>query len=201
MLTLFRPSALKTPRPQYRPEFEALERRDCPALALMFDYSFLSGREIAISGYVTGNGGEPAEVAFSGAATAEATTDADGWFEVIVEADTQGQLNGIATGSSETAVSWVQVQNSPAYFMDFTAVRVSGNQWALSGWVSDEAPDGLVVMFSGLPSVEGKQAVVSADGSFSLTVTLAAGETGLITASVADGWMEHPAGMDVFVDP
>jgi hypothetical protein len=48
-----------------------------------------------------------------------------------------------------------------------------GQGWCyFTGTVQDEAPGGLVVTFSGVPTVQGQTATTAADGTFSLTIQL-----------------------------
>lgn len=70
-------------------------------------------------------------------------------------------------------------------FIDFAAIEGQARIWTFEGEVADGYPvQGLVVRFHGIPSVTGKTAIVDENGKFSLTVELAVGEDGTVTASV-----------------
>ena len=52
--------------------------------------------------------------------------------------------------------------------------------------MDDQSPAGLTIFFGGLSDMKGETATVAADGTFTVTVTLTAGESGNVTANVTD---------------
>jgi hypothetical protein len=69
----------------------------------------------------------------------------------------------------------------------FTCDFESGTLWTFYGQVQDyDDSTSITINFSGLPSLEGQSVQVNPDGSFSLTVLLGEGETGMATAQAVD---------------
>ena len=70
----------------------------------------------------------------------------------------------------------------------FTAEEVDYGWYQFTGHVTDDHPGGLTITFGGVPSLEGKTAVTSADGSFSLLVQVKTdgSDSGEVTAQTVD---------------
>jgi hypothetical protein len=66
------------------------------------------------------------------------------------------------------------------------AVQLPNGAWRFYGTVSDETPGGLAVRLRGVSGLSGTSAVTAADGSWSVTVTLAPGVSGTVEATVTD---------------
>jgi hypothetical protein len=69
---------------------------------------------------------------------------------------------------------------------DFGAAEERTDVWTLEGRVLGDSVAGLLVSFGGLPSLEGRTAVVEDDGWFHLTIQLQPGESGTATAQTTD---------------
>jgi hypothetical protein len=99
-----------------------------------------------------------------------------------VTAPATGFMGGTQTGSPpQTIPIW-----NP-HIDSFTATRAVNNIWVFQGHVTDSSPSA-TVYFGGLPELEGKTAAVQSDGTFSLSVQLASGESGNATAQAFDYW-------------
>ncbi len=70
--------------------------------------------------------------------------------------------------------------------VDFGAIEGPAQIWTFTGKILHANPGTLVVTFAGLPSLEGRSAVVDEDGVFSLTLQLTPGEEGTVTAVTTD---------------
>jgi hypothetical protein len=70
--------------------------------------------------------------------------------------------------------------------VDFGAVEEGPDLWTFQGRVIGDDVVGLEVDFGGLPSVEGRTAVVEDDGWFHLTIRLPHGVCGAVTAQTTD---------------
>lgn len=80
----------------------------------------------------------------------------------------------------------LELENDAPQMLGLNAVEVATNTWTFSGTVVDELPAGLGVSLSGPPGIQGASATVNSDGSWSVTVTVAAGTMGDVTATVTD---------------
>jgi len=69
--------------------------------------------------------------------------------------------------------------------VSIAAVQQANNAWTFKGIVTDEAPAGLIVRIS-VNGVSGISAVTGSDGSYSVTVPLVPGASGIATATVTD---------------
>jgi hypothetical protein len=79
-------------------------------------------------------------------------------------------------------------------------VYEEGNLWTFSGQVQDfDGATSITIMFSNLPSLNGKSVQVEPDGSFSLTIMLGDGESGLAMARAIDSDGEVSPEVEAFV--
>jgi hypothetical protein len=70
---------------------------------------------------------------------------------------------------------------------NFTATSVGNGTYYLTGQVSSAQPGGLVVTFGGgITGMDGVTTTTDANGYFSVTVTIGAGELGTVTATTVD---------------
>lgn len=193
MLCLFNRGRTPTSRPAVRwtrLALEGLETRDVPSATLNIAYG--SGHTVILSGQVT----DPTNsaglvVTFGGAASGQATTDANGVYQVSLTATQLGVINAHVTETDGTQDSMqVYVQNSTPTITNLTSVQSANNIWTISGRVLDEFAQGLVVTFSAASSlINGRTATVAADGTFSLTVQLhGPADTGNVGVQVMSDW-------------
>src|SRR5206468_454720 len=106
------------------------------------------------------------------------------------------QASQLGSVAAVTADQWGQIAqaasvtlaNVAPVIQSFTGTLLGGGLWKFTGKVVDEAAAGLTVVFSGIASVSGRTTTVEADGTFSLVVQLAPGETGAVLAKVTDMW-------------
>jgi hypothetical protein len=159
-----------------------------PTMMLYFAYG--ANKQVTLSGKVTDAQPGGMTVNFSGVATGSVITNPDGSFSKTLTATALGTI----TASTQdvwgltSAAAQVNVTNS-APTITLAASNVSGNFWTFSGKVTDEYAPGLVVTFSStMPEVNGKTAVVQADGTFLLAVQLQPGESGWVYATTTDWW-------------
>jgi len=145
----------------------------------------VAGQKFRISGTVTDEAPGGCTVILSGAANQFVTCDASGNFDGIFDVPTPG---------AATAVAGDGVQSSQPVNLNLTNAAPTitcqagarGSTLIVSGQVTDEVPAGLVVTLSGSRAVNGKSAIVLADGSWSVTVTIMSGVHGNVTAKVTD---------------
>jgi hypothetical protein len=160
-----------------------------PSLNLTLTYG--PSRQVTVSGRVMYAQPGGMTVSFSGAATGSVVTNADGTFSKTMTAQSLGVINATTQDvwGLSSAAAQVTVSNT-APKITLMAYNVSGNLWSFSGRVTDNYAPGLVVTFtsSTMPDLNGKTAVVQADGTFSLTVTLQPGEQGWLDVAVTDWW-------------
>jgi hypothetical protein len=157
-----------------------------PTLTLTLGY--LAKNNISLTGKVSARTVNGLTVAISGVASGRTTTDANGNYSIDLPASGVGQVQAKVTdvwGQVSQAAS-ATVSSTKPVIDGFQATLVSGTTWTFTGTVTDATPGGLSVQFSGLNSLTGKSATTANDGSFSLTVTLAQGETGTAGAQVTN---------------
>src|SRR5207248_2009572 len=96
--------------------------------------------------------------------------------------DCWGQVSNIVT---------VTATDSAPIVANLTASTSDSYTWTITGTVSGcDHPAGLTVVFSStdIPSVNGKTAIVQADGTFSLSVVITPGQSGYIYAQTTSWW-------------
>lgn len=190
----YAPRPLSTIRKNgFRPTLELLENRDCPSAAPSLSLMVMSApgeRMVSLSGHVTDEVPAGRTVTFTGQYSGTALTNASGNYSVTVQAAALGTISATTTDPegqlSNTAQG--QVTSNAPTISNFTATRLSGTTYTFSGYVMDESPGGRTVTFGGLPSLQGQTVTTAANGSFSRTLQLAAGESGTATARTTDCW-------------
>jgi hypothetical protein len=148
------------------------------------------GHSVVLTGSVTDIDAGLLTVNFTGAVTDSVTVGANGNYMLTTANATLGQVQAQTTnmwGVSSNPVT-ANITNNPPVISSFKVVQQSTQTYALEGTVTDESPAGLQVKFSGTPSTNGTGAWVADDGTFSTTVIVAAGESGMVTANCTDWW-------------
>jgi hypothetical protein len=156
-----------------------------PTVALALTYG--SQRTVTLSGNVADLDAGSLSVNFTGVVTGSVNVKSDGTFTLTTSA------TGLGTIQASTTDLWGQLSNSnqvivsspPPVITSFSATMTGTNQWTLTGTVNDPSSAGLQVQLAG---VYGAVATVGTDGTFSVTVQLAQGVTGDVTAQVTDWW-------------
>jgi hypothetical protein len=147
----------------------------------------IAGQKFRIFGRVADETPQSCGVVISGAATGVVLCDAEGNFDGVFTVATPGQIQAIAgDGMSQSGQSVLNLTNGAPTVGNFIAVQGPNNTWTFSGTVGDEAPEGLTVTLAGPTGVQGATATVLANGSWSVTLSLLAGTSGTVTATVAD---------------
>lgn len=158
-----------------------------PSLSLSVSYG--SGRMVTLTGQVSDSAPGSLTVSFTGKVVGSVVTNTDGTFSGTFEATALGLVSATVTnglGFASSAASVTLVSNAPVISAFLATFETQ--TWVFTGRVTDESATGLVVHFSGLPSLEGKTAVVQADGTFQLIVLLQQGEEGTALAKATDWW-------------
>lgn len=210
-------SIARPPARRFRPRLEALENRDCPsgtdlsapslpatqivpapgliapnpAPSLQMTSIAAGPHEFTLSGHVTDNQPAGLTVQFSGAYSGSAQTDAEGNFSLTVSPDQLGLVSGTVTDTAGLTSNLAQAifSSMPPMITSFTTSNVLGHIWTFTGHVTDEYAAGLKVTFGGaVQAVDGLTATVDADGNFSLTVEIADGDDGGVSAQTTDWW-------------
>ncbi len=161
------------------------------APSLTLSVTMLDQRWVLLSGQVTDANPGGLTVQFTGATTVSAVTNADGSYNVMVEATTLGDIQATVTNSAgqTSAVATATVTSAAPTILNFQIEFQSGNLYCFSGAIEDESPAGLSVVFGGsVDGVQGQTVAVNSDGSFSVTECVTAGESGVVTAQVTDWW-------------
>jgi hypothetical protein len=78
------------------------------------------------------------------------------------------------------------VSNQAPVIVNFTASENENGTYTFRGQVDDESAPGLVVRFGGLRALNGVTATVDATGWFEVTVRVAPGVSGTVTAQTTD---------------
>jgi hypothetical protein len=83
----------------------------------------------------------------------------------------------------------------------FQAVQGPNNLWTFSGQVSDPNPGPITVTLGGLPGLQGQTVGVQPNGSFSITIQLRPGVSGIATAQATDSLAIESNVAMALVDP
>lgn len=159
----------------------------------------VAGQRYRIYGQVADNTPASCAVTISGAASGVASCDAQGNFDTTLDVATPGLITAVASdGAMQSGQTNDTLVNNAPTVSDVMAVQGPGNTWTFSGTVSDEVPAGIIVSLEGPPGVNGQTATVNADGTFSVTVTLAPGTSGYVTATATDQYGETGSAMTYF---
>ncbi|MBM3995676.1 MAG: hypothetical protein FJ303_16215 [Planctomycetes bacterium] len=160
-----------------------------PTLTLSVSYG--TGASVTLSGTLDDIDKSGRIVTFSGVATGMTTTNATGHFSWTTTPTGVGEIhaNGTDLWGQAANTATVTVTSNVPTIVNFEAVHGSGNTWIFRGRVIDDQPEGLTVRFGGLMSLVGVTATTDADGYFSITHDITAGETsGTASAIVTDWW-------------
>ena len=125
-------------------------------------------------------------VAFSGAATGQTTTDSAGNFLMQTQSASLGTVSAVGTdtqGQTSSAASSLITDTAPNLTLSITCGP--RRMVTLSGTLTDVDQGGLMVTFSGMVPA-GSTTTTNSDGSFSLTVQ--ATGLGSIQATTTDLW-------------
>jgi hypothetical protein len=170
------------------------------------NYLWGASKQVTITGTV--NDAVPAALtvniggsAFGGGLAGTITTDSQGNFSITLTATQLGQVMVCTSdqwGQSSAPAS-IKLSDSTPTITDFTAVQGVGHSWTFTGTVTAGYAPGLTVNFSGLPEVANLTATVQANGTFSLTVTLNADDSGYVNCAVTDCWNLTSATASYFV--
>jgi hypothetical protein len=153
-------------------------------------YTWHANRMVTLTGRVIDAVPNGLTVTFTGAASGTTTTDANGNFSVTLTASAVAQVSATVPdqwGQVSSAAA-VTLTNDPPVIQNFAGIQGVGNSWTFTGKVIDEVAGGITVSFGGLSSVSGKSVITDGSGNFTLTVTLASGEIGLVLAEAHDMW-------------
>jgi hypothetical protein len=173
---------------------EHLEARVTPAggkgPTLTFTVVSQGDPTVTITGQVTGTYAANSTVQFSGAVTYTGQTNSAGAFSIAIPANYLGAVTGAAWDNHGTQTNVLQrsVISAPPSFVSFTAsYNVDTDTWTFAGQISNENLANQTVTFSGFSDLNGST-TTDASGYFSYTTSLAQGDTGTVTATVADCW-------------
>jgi hypothetical protein len=99
-------------------------------------------------------------------------------------------VNNTGTAPSVSVAQPPSPTFQPPVILNFKAINNGNNLWTFTGQVQDAYATGLVVQLGGIPSLEtsNASAIVQADGTFSLTISLQPGDQGGVTAECIDWW-------------
>jgi hypothetical protein len=157
-----------------------------PTLTLALTY--IIRNEVELNGVVTDPSPGGLTVTFTGVVQGSAVTNSDGTFSATYNASGVGDITAKVTdGAGQTSdPATVTVTDTAPSISNFYANHQSGTTWVLAGSVMAQSVEGLTVTFVGLQSVQNVTATTNADGTFSVTVTLQAGEGGVVGANCTD---------------
>jgi len=145
----------------------------------------IPGKKFRIYGTVRDETPGSCGVVVTGAAGGTVLCDSTGAFTGDFDVAAPGQITAVAGDGqlSSAPATLTLANNAPT-----TTVRCRrlGNNFTFSGTVTDEAPAGLTVTLSGFTGLNGTTATVTANGTWSVTVTLSQFASGTATAKVTD---------------
>ncbi|HEY8505737.1 MAG TPA: hypothetical protein VIL46_14225 [Gemmataceae bacterium] len=152
-------------------------------------------RWVRFTGTVADQSPATVVVIFDGVVTGTTHPDAEGNFDITLQASSLGQVNVQARDENQNYSQSVPVtltSNRPR-IENFVFIEGSANFGAFRGTVVDEDPLGLEVTFqsTGVTSIDGQSVAVDVpDGSFEKVVQLLAppGDMGEVYAKVTDWW-------------
>jgi hypothetical protein len=147
--------------------------------------------EFTLTGHVTDDQPAGLTVQFSGAYSGSVQTDANGDFSLTVSPDQLGVVSASVTDTAGLVSNLAQAifSSMPPMITSFTTSNVLGHIWTFTGHVADDYAAGLKITFGGsVQAVDGLTATVDADGNFSLTVEIADGDSGGVSAQTTDWW-------------
>lgn len=162
-----------------------------PPAVSNLQFTWGANKQVTITGVINDEFPGGLTVTFGGAASGSVSADSSGHFSATLTATQIGQVTVGTTDqwNQNSAAASITLTNNAPTITNFTATQGALHSWTFTGKVTDDqATSGLTVYFGGLPELKGETAVVAADGTFTLTVTLAAGESGNVTCNVADVW-------------
>jgi hypothetical protein len=158
-------------------------------------YTWGANKQVTITGTVndalprglTVNVGGPA---FGGGFAGNTTTGSQGNFSITL---TASQLDQVMVSTTDqwgqnSALASLKLADSTPTITNFTGTQGLGHSWTFTGTVTAGYAPGLTVNFAGLPEMANQKVTVQADGTFSLTVTLNANESGYVSCAVTDCW-------------
>jgi hypothetical protein len=160
----------------------------CPRPGVSLSLSYVTRNQVDLFGSVSAQSPDGLTITFSGVVTGTATTDATGHFDVVKNATGVGQVQATVTDvwAQVSDAAAVTVSDDAPVISNFHATNVGAHQWTISGTVSDFTPGGLTVQLGGIPELNGKTATTDAEGDFSITITVPAGENGTVWATCTD---------------
>ena len=187
-------------KPRARLAVEQLERRDCPSMLGMMQFSAVplnSGKLVDLHGQVFDSNPAAVVVSFTGVASGSVHPNASGVFDLQTTATSLGLVAALATdtnGAQFGAATQIAAA-APSLMLNITYGL--NKQVTLTGRVTDAQPGDLTVTFSG---VANGTVITNPDGSFSTDLTATA--LGKITATVQDVWGLNSNSANVWVsDP
>lgn len=157
----------------------------------------IPGNKFRVFGTVEDEYPAGCSVTFGGVGAGTTACDNRGVFDVELNIASLGNLtatpgDGIQGGAAETVTL-----GNDAPEVTITAQPVGG-QWVFSGTVSDEAPAGLIVVLTGPEGVNGAWTTVTTNGTWQITLNLAPGASGFVTANVEDWYGEEDSATTLF---
>jgi hypothetical protein len=160
----------------------------------------ITGERFRVYGTIADENPGGCGIVFSGITSGVGTCDANGNFDVILNVPTLGVLHATPGDGVQSGTTVADTLTNAAPTTGIIATQAGGN-WTFSGTVGDEAPLGLTVVLAGPPGVNGLTATVAANGTWSVTVTLAHGTSGFVMAAVEDWYGEVGTGTTYFSNP
>jgi hypothetical protein len=159
-----------------------------PVLSLSISYG--SQHNVTLSGQLTDLDAGSGSVSISGVAGGTAVTDSSGNFSLTTMASALGEVDATATDAWGQAsnIATVMVSDTAPVIQNFAVIRGAGNTWTFQGSVVTGYAEGLVVTFGGHSSIAEQTAIVGADGTFSVTLTLPPGAYFCASAITTDWW-------------
>ena len=147
---------------------------------------------VVLQGHVDSIDRDALTVSLSGpnGLSATAEVDSEGNFSVLVQMNQLGPINAWTTdlwGQNSNTVQLYVTSDAPLVY-DVVCRQVVGTTYVFTGRVSDENPNGLIVRLSGIPSLEGRTAIVQEDGTWSIDGTVAANEVGMLADFTTVDW-------------
>jgi hypothetical protein len=177
-----------------------LETRYCPSPTITNFTAVPTNngtRQIELKGTVSDGNQTYVTITFGGVASASTMVKPNSNFDFFTSASALGQVSAVASdfqGSSAPVTATISVP--PPVITSFDVIAGPGGCWTFQGHVSDPAPQGVFVTFTG-PGVNGRMTNLDANGNFDVTYILG-NIQGTVSAVATDIWGQLS---NTFYDP
>ncbi len=166
---------------------------DGSAPVITLSVTYLTQRNVTLSGTVTDANPAGLTVTFTGEVTGNTTTDASGNYSFTAPASALGNVNAstVDLQGLQSNTATVALSVPAPKILNFKGAQGPSNVWTFSGTVQDVSPVGETVYFGGAPvSIQNKTTTVASNATFLLSVQFngTSSDNGAVDAYVVNWW-------------